>query len=107
MQKIGHNSNTKVDFYQEENLRLGSELVDTKKKFEILKNEIEKYENQRSDLISKINSVNDVINDSNVLTNVFENKIKPKVNILDPQNIQKKDETNLNEKVKAIFSKRI
>ncbi len=107
IQTIGHNSNTKVDFYQEENLRLGSELVDTKKKFEILKNEIEKYENQRSDLISKINSVNDVINDSNVLTNVFENKIQPKVNILDPQNIQKKDETNLNDQVKAIFSKRI
>lgn len=107
IQTIGHNSNTKVDFYQEENLRLGSELVDTKKKFEILKNEIEKYENQRSDLISKINSVNDVINDSNVLTNVFENKIQPKVNILDPQNIQKKDETNLNEQVKAIFSKRV
>ena len=107
IQTIGHNSNTKVDFYQEENLRLGSELLDTKKKFEILKNEIEKYENQRSDLISKINSVNDVINDSNVLTNVFENKIEPKVNILDPQNIQKKDETNLNEKVKAIFSKKI
>jgi len=107
VQIIGHNSNTKVDFYQEENLRLGSELVDTKKKFEILKNEIEKYENQRSDLISKINSVNDVINDSNILTNVFENKIEPKVNILDPKNIQKKDENNLNEKVKAIFSKRI
>jgi len=107
IQTIGHNSNTKVDFYQEENLRLGSELLDTKKKFEILKNEIEKYENQRSDLISKINSVNDVINDSNVLTNVFENKIEPKVNILDPQNIQKKDENNLNEQVKAIFSKRI
>ena len=41
------------------------------------------------------------------MTNVFENKIEPKVNILDPQNIQKKDETNLNEKVKAIFSKRV
>ena len=107
VQTIGHNSNTKIDFYQEENLRIGSELVDTKKKFEILKNEIEKYENQRSDLISKINSVNDVINDSNVLTNVFENKIEPKVNILDPKNIQKKDETNLNEEVKAIFSKKI
>ena len=107
VQTIGHNSNTKVDFYQEENLRLGSELVDTKKKFEILKNEIEKYENQRSDLISKINSVNDVINDSNVLTNVFENKIEPKVNILDPQNIPKKDEINLNDQVKAIFSKKI
>ena len=104
---IGHNSNTKVDFYQEENLRLGSELVETKKKFEILKNEIEKYENQRSDLISKINSVNEVIHDSNVLTNVFENKIEPKINIVDPQNIQKQSEPNLNEQVKAIFSKKI
>jgi hypothetical protein len=104
---IGHNSNTKVDFYQEENLRLGSELVETKKKFEILKSEIEKYENQRSDLILKINSVNEVINDSNVLTNVFENKIEPKINIIDPQNIQKKSEPDLNEQVKAIFSKKI
>ena len=106
-QIIGHNSNTKVDFYQEENLRLGSELVETKKKFEILKIEIEKYENQRSDLISKINSVNDVINDSNVLTNVFENQIQPKVNILDPKNIQKKENIDLNDKVKKIFSKKI
>ena len=105
-QVIGHNSNTKVDFYQEENLRLGSELVETKKKFEILKNEIEKYENQRSNLITKINSVNDVINNSNVLTNVFENEIQPKVNILDPQNIQK-DKVDLNDQVKAIFSKKI
>ena len=104
---IGHNSNTKVDFYQEENLRLGSELVETKKKFEILKSEIEKYENQRTDLISKINSVNEVIHDSNVLTNVFENKIEPKINIIDPQNIQKKSEPDLNEQVKAIFSKKI
>ena len=106
-QVIGHNSNTKVDFYQEENLRLGSELVETKKKFEILKNEIEKYENQRSNLITKINSVNDVINNSNVLTNVFENEIQPKVNILDPQNIQKKDKVDLNDEIKAIFSKKI
>ena len=106
-QVIGHNSNTKVDFYQEENLRLGSELVETKKKFEILKNEIEKYENQRSNLISKINSVNDVINNSNVLTNVFENEIQPKVNILDPQNIAKKENVDLNDQVKAIFSKKI
>jgi hypothetical protein len=104
---IGHNSNTKVNFYQEENLRLGSELVETKKKFEILKSEIEKYENQRSNLISKINSVNEVINDSNVLTNVFENKIEPKINIIDHQNIKKKSEPDLNEQVKAIFSKKI
>ena len=102
-----HNSNTKIDFYQEENLRLGSELVETKKKFEILKGEIEKYENQRSNLISKINSVNDEINNSNVLTNVFENGIKTKINIVDHKNISKKDEISLNDKVKAIFSNKL
>ncbi len=106
-QTIGHNPTSKIDFYQEENLRLGSELVETKKKFEILKSEIEKYEDQRSVLISKINSVNEVIKDSNVLTNVFENKVEPKVNVIDHQNIQKKPETDLNEQVKAIFSKKI
>ena len=37
----------------------------------------------------------------------IENKIEPKVNILDPQNIPKKDEINLNDQVKAIFSKRL
>ena len=107
LERTEHNSNTKIDFYQEENLRLGSELVETKKKFEILKSEIEKYENQRSNLISKINSVNDEINNSNVLTNVFENGIKPKINIVDHKNISKKDEITLNDKVKAIFSNKL
>ena len=64
--------------------------METKKKFEILKSEIEKYENQRSNLISKINSVNDEINNSNVLTNVFENGIKPKINIVDHKIFLKK-----------------
>ena len=106
-ENLGHNSIARVDFYQEENVRLGSELLDTKKKFEILKNEIEKYEEQRSNLISKINSVNDAINDTNVLTNVFDNNVKPKINITDHNKIVKKDKglIDLNEQVKNIFSK--
>ena len=87
---IGHNSNSRVDFYQEENLRLGTELVETKKKFDILKNEIQKYEKQRSDLISKINSVNDALNDTNVLTNVFNNDVAKKIDIKDHNNLRKK-----------------
>tara|TARA_Y100000389_G_C17381718_1_gene474732 strand:- start:169 stop:915 length:747 start_codon:yes stop_codon:yes gene_type:complete len=107
---IGHNSdksNIKIDFYQEENLRLGSELVETKKKFEILKKEIEKYEDQRSNLISKINSVNEAINDTNVLTNVFDNDVKQKINVTDHNMLKLKDENklDLNEKVKNIFAK--
>ncbi len=101
---IGHNSNSRVDFYQEENIRLGSELVETKKKFEILKSEIEKYEQQRSNLITKINSVNDALNDTNVLTNVFDNNVKSKVNVIDHKKIEKKSNTDLNDEVKKIFN---
>ena len=108
---IGHNSNesnTKVDFYQEENLRLGSELVETKKKFEILKKEIEKYEDQRSNLVSKINSVNEALNDTNILTNVFKNDVKHEIDVIDHKKLKIKNEKNkidLNEKVKNIFVK--
>jgi len=104
---FGHNSSNRVDFYQEENLRLGNELVETKKKFEILKNELDKYEDQRSNLISKINSINDEINNSNILTNVFENNVQPKVQITDHNKIPTKEVDDINEQVKAIFSKKI
>ena len=103
-ENLGHNSSSRVDFYQEENVRLGSELMETKKKFEILKSEIEKYEQQRSKLISKINSVNDALNDTNVLTNVFSNDVKPKVNVIDHKKIETKSNLDLNEQIKNIFS---
>ena len=103
-ENLGHNSVSRVDFYQEENVRLGSELMETKKKFEILKSEIEKYEQQRSKLISKINSVNDALNDTNVLTNVFSNDVKPKINVIDHKKIETKSNLDLDEQVKNIFS---
>ena len=104
-ENLGHNSFARVDFYQEENVRLGSELLETKKKFEIMKTEIEKFQNQRSNLIEKINSVNDAINDSNVLTNVFENSVKPKVEIIDHKKIKKSKTLDINSEVANIFAK--
>ena len=103
-ENLGHNSISRVDFYQEENVRLGSELVETKKKFEILKGEIEKYEQQRSNLITKINSVNDALSDTNVLTNVFSNDVKPKVQVIDHKKIENKNKIDLNQQIKNIFS---
>ena len=100
--------NEKVKFYQEENLRIGSELLETKKKFDIVKSEIDKYEQQRSNLIAKINSVNEVLENTNVVTNVFENEIsKPKVFITDHKNLEKNNDQkqNINEEIKKIFSK--
>jgi len=106
-ENLGHNSIARVDFYQEENVRLGSELLDTKKKFDILKGELEKYQEQRSNLISKINSVNEAINDTNVLTNVFNNDLKPKIDVVDHNKLKSKEENivDLNQQVANIFAK--
>ena len=97
---------SKEKFYQDENLRLSSQLQDTKKKFEIMKQEIEKYKKQRSNLINKINSVNDIIEDTNIVTNVFENEQNTKkIEIIDTENIKKKTKVNLDEEVFNIFRK--
>ena len=98
----------KVKFYQEENVRLGGELLETKKKFDMVKSEIDKYEHQRSNLISKINSVNEALESTNIVTNVFENEVsKPKVTVVDHRNIQKTQPEiqDIDEEIKKIFSK--
>lgn len=96
----------KLNILQEENLRISSELIENRKKVEIMKHEIEKFNNQRSQLIDKINSVNEIVNDSNVLTNVFDNSVKGlKINIKDPYKISNSKE-NLEEQIKNIFVKK-
>ena len=98
----------KVKFYQEENLRLGGELLETKKKFDMVKSEINKYEQQRSNLISKINSVNEALESTNIVTNVFENELsKPKVLVVDHKNLEKNNDQKqyINEEIRKIFSK--
>ena len=93
----------KNKFFQEENLRIGSDLLEIKKKHDILKKEIEKYENQKSNLISKINSVNEALSDTNILTNVFENKVENKVKVIDHSKIEKKISSELDEQIFNIF----
>ena len=96
----------KLNILQEENLRISSELIENRNKIEIMKHEIEKFNNQRSQLIDKINSVNEIVNDSNVLTNVFDNSVKDlKINIKDPYKTSKSKE-NLEEQIKNIFAKK-
>jgi chromosome segregation ATPase len=104
---ISNLENEKVKFYQEENLRIGGELLETKKKFDMVKNEIEKYEQQRSNLIAKINSVNEALDNTNVVTNVFENEIsKPKISIIDHKNLEKNNaqKQDINDEIRKIFS---
>ena len=102
--QIQDQPNNKIKFFQNENLRISNELFETKKKFDIIKEEVEKFQNQRSNLIEKINSVNDVIQDSNVVTNVFENEqMINKIDIADPNKNNKKN-FDLNSEVSKIFN---
>ena len=99
-------SQKKIEFFQEENTRISKELYETRDKFDIIKNEITKLQDQRSSFIKKINSVNDVLKDSNVVTNVFENEInKDKIDIIDTNKKIEKKDIDLNLEVKNIFSK--
>ena len=58
-------------------------------------------------LISKINSFNEAMNDTNVLTNVFDNNVKPKVNVVDYNSlkVKEKNKVDLNTQIKNIFIK--
>ena len=96
----------KNKFFQEENLRIGSELLETKKMYDITKKEIEKYENQKINLISKIDSVNEVLKDNNILTNIFDNNLEQKdIKIQDRNKQTDKDNLILSNKIKEIFGK--
>ena len=95
--------NLKLNIIQEENLRISNELFESRKKIDIMRQEVEKYNKQRTDLINKINSVNEIVKDSNVLTTVFDNNINnTKIKIIDPEKpIVKK--INIEEEVRNIF----
>ena len=98
--------NIKLNIIQEENLRISNELFESRKKIDIMRQEVEKYNKQRTDLINKINSVNEIVKDSNVLTTVFDNNINnSKIKILDPERpiVKKK---NIEEEIKNIFTKK-
>ncbi len=97
----------KIKYYQEENIRISNQLYETNKRFDIIKSEIEVLQDQRSNLVAKINSVNDVIGNSKVVTNVFKNSQPQNTKILveDPA-IKKVEKTkDLNEEILNIFSK--
>ena len=98
--------NTEIAFFQKENLRLSNELYDANKKIEIMKEEIQKFQNQRSNLIEKVNSINDVITDSNVMKNVFDNNLtNTTIKVLDHNKKTINYNSSLNDKVKEIFGK--
>ena len=74
---------------------------------DIIKSEIEVLQDQRSSLIAKINSVNDVIGNSKIVTNVFQNSQpqNTKIFVTDPEIKIEKQSKNIDEEIFKIFNK--
>ena len=97
----------KIKYYQEENIRISNQLYEATKRFDIIKSEIEVLQDQRSSLIAKINSVNDVIGNSKVVTNVFQNsQAKETQVIVEDPNIKPTNAIkDLDKEIRNIFGK--
>ena len=97
----------KIKYYQEENIRISNQLYEANKRFDIIKSEIEVLQDQRSSLIAKINSVNDVIGNSKIVTNVFQNSQPKNTQIVVKDPTDKKIQLNkdIDEQIMNIFSK--
>ena len=95
----------KIKHYQDENIRIGSELFESNKKFEITKESLSELQNNRSHLIEKINSINEVIQNENIVTSVFQSDVNNnKIKITDSNKPEKKDKVDLDQEIKNIFS---
>jgi len=96
------NLKNKIIFYQEDSLRINNELMNSQKKSKNINLEISNLKNERISFIEKVNSINKVIKGENVVSNTFENSVKPKVEIVD----HKKNNTlDINNEVANIFNK--
>ena len=96
----------KVKHYQDENIRISNEYVESNKKFEITKESLNELQKHRGDLIEKIKSINEVIQNENIVTSVFNSGLEEdKTKIIDEQKPIKKGISDLDDKIKNIFSK--
>ena len=94
----------KIKHYQDENIRISSEFTESNKKFEITRQSLSELQKHKGDLINKINSINEVIQDENIVTSVFHNDLeKDKINVIDTNKPAKTNKNDLDEKIKNIF----
>ena len=95
----------KIRHYQDENIRISNELVKSNKRFDITKESLSELQGHRSLLIEKINSINEVIKNENVVTSAFGNSLEDnEIKIIDSSQPIKKDKIDLNKEITKIFS---
>ena len=95
------NLKQKLNFHQDENLRLSHELSNSQKKYKLIKNQLEGIEREKSDISKKIDDLSVSLNKTQVVTNIFDDP-----NNLDIEKKSKnKSSSNIENEIKKIFSK--
>ena len=74
LEKEVFEQNPKEKFLYEKNLKLSHELIESRKKLEIITAEMNKFKNEKNKIITKLNSINNDLENSNVIKQVFNNK---------------------------------
>ena len=96
--------NNKLKFSQDENLRLSSEVFNSRKKYNVIKKQLYDFELQKNQLSNQIEELNDTVNKSNLVTPSFINEL-PSEATEDIEKLGKQDATKLNATINKIFSK--
>ena len=65
----------KIKYYQDDNLRLSSELVKLSNKLENTKSQLKQFENNKARLMSQLENLNNIISENNIIGSPFDTTI--------------------------------
>jgi len=72
-------SELKLKYYQEENIRLSNQIFNQDKKIEIMKNQMDNFENLKQKLYEQVNTLGDTLLDNDNVENIFEKNSDPEI----------------------------
>ena len=103
-------SNNRLKFYQNENLRLASELFASHKRYDVIKKQLYDLGLQKDQISDQIQELNNLVSKSNLVVPSFSNELplEPKEDVKTKEDIKKinnQDVTNLNKSINKIFNK--
>ena len=103
-------SNSRLKFYQNENLRLASELFASHKRYDVIKKQLYDLGLQKDQISNQIQELNNLVSKSNLVVPSFTNELpsEPKEDVKAKEGIKKinnQDITNLNKSINKIFNK--
>ena len=75
-----HEISEKIKFFQDENVRLASDLLSVKNKYNILKDNFTNIEQERTNISNQIHNLNETIN-NNTNSNILENEFKDELSL--------------------------